>query len=313
MSLASLKIRTEEFKEDPISHLKLNNLKSAWLDCAVTWKRSSLFEFGPVDKQFVLEGIYSNPDIAAIEAIIANGLTPIDSSYVQGLGQGHTGILALEYLIYRDVGVSNVEIINSFTLNGSNGRRLDYLAALVAALQYYSDQALFRWSRGGENYVQEFIQSDGSDRNSSLGIVVNRMTELASLIRNERVGRPNGLFNGGVPQPDALDGSRSDHSLELLRGELDAIRSTFLGFRSASTNAVGINYLLNIVAGSSNNESLGILVGNQIDSVFAKVHAIKIPMSQALLSERQLISDLYLSVEKLDHLIKNDMGEALRL
>lgn len=313
MDALGLKINAEQFINDPVSHQKLNNLKSAWIRCALTWKRASLFAFGPVDAQFILEGIYSPPDVAGIENLISNGSTVIDSSYVSGLGSGYKGILAIEYLIYRNSKGNSSEIIDSFTVHSNGGRRLAYLKALVASLQHYSNQTLIRWSRGGENYVQTFILSDGNDQNSSIGILVGRMGQLASEVRTERVGRPNGLFNNGIPQPDALDGKLSDESLALLSGEIDAIQSAFLGFRNASTNAVGVNHLLNIVANSTSRESLGLVISNQIDTVYARIRSIKTPMSHALVSNQFLITDLYKEIEILDKLINNEMREALKL
>lgn len=312
LSIAGLKSKTKIFNEDPVSHGKLNDLKYAWLECALAWKRASLFTFGPIDSLVVLNGIYSSPDTIAISRIISDHSITIDSAYVQGLGRGLTGVLAFEYLLYGSSGGDNNKIIRSFTVEGSQGRKLAYLMALADALQYYSDMAMIRWSRGAENYVQQFIDSDGSDKESSLGVVVHRMAELAALIRKERVGRPYGVFNNGIPQPGTLDGRFSDQSFAMLRAEIDGLNAAYTGIRTGSINAVGIGMLVNIVTNSSGSEPIGPAIEDQLLLIYRKIDSFTTPFSEALVSERDLVGELYDEVEKLENLITN-MKEVLRL
>ncbi len=312
-SVNNLRYQVEQFKKDLVSHQKLNDVKGAWLQCAVAWKRVSLFTFGPVDESFVTAGIYGLPDTDGIETLITGSLDPIDSIYVRGLGPGYQGLQAVEYLLYGRG--DNQATINLFTREGSNGRRLAYLEALGAVLQAYADQALMGWSRGGENYVAAFIAADGSGQDASLGKIVYKMVDLVALMRKERLGRPKGIYDNGIPQPGAVDGKYSNKSLELFRAELEALAAAFTGVRDSHSSSVGsasgILMLLEIVAKESDSESVAPLITAQLSTIYSQSMSINEPLKDALVSQPQQVDELYKAVEKLETLMLEEMMQAL--
>ncbi|GAA4440535.1 hypothetical protein GCM10023091_24310 [Ravibacter arvi] len=312
-SVNGLIAETAAFADNTTDHRKLNRLKEVWLQCAISWKRISLFESNPANSQFIFDGIYGTPDTLEVKKILNNIEQNIDSSYIQGLNPNCKGIQTYEYLLFGQSKGDNATILELFADEIHGRRRSDYLLSLSKSLKYYADRGIYKWSAGGEDYVNKFIQADGAGSDGSISVLVNQMERHISLIKSERVGRPLGINNGGQPQVNALDGKWSNKCAELLLGEMDAILAVYLGHKVGSVNYTGLNLLVNIVSANSNNPSLSSEIENHIDSVYSKTLSISTPFDRALFSDRESVNELYQELETLEGLIKNDMKQALGL
>ena len=167
--------------------INLEEARSNLFDARLAYQKCSPYSsFGPSNSYAVRNELNTFPsDATLIEQNIASG------EYVLGSisNLDAQGFPAIEYLLWR---VNNdAEILNALT-NDSN--RCDYLTSLSARCQEIASTVSDEWT----SYSTMYIQQDGTDVGSSLGMVVNSLNlDFEKFIRDGKVGIPLGIRSLG--------------------------------------------------------------------------------------------------------------------
>ena len=310
-SVNNLRASITSYTNDPSNADKLYQLHNLYLWTALSWKQVATFTFGPIDQQFVLSNVYGPIDPSAIENAISKKGNIVDSTYMSTLGPGYRGLVAIEYLIYGTNKLDNKEVIAAFS--DENKQRVEYLRALGNDLQNNADLMAVAWSRGGKGYVGTFASATGDDRNSSLALLVDGMVRQLARLKDESIGLPMGLKNGGIPQPELVDGKYSNKSIDLLLAEIKGITKIFIGSNVPGGDGKGIIHLLDDANVQYNNDTLSSLISKQIIKVNESAVAIGIPLSEAVESKKADVNNLYVELNKFKTMIDVGVRKGMNL
>ncbi|MFC0185953.1 Predicted lipoprotein [Pseudarcicella hirudinis] len=302
---ALLQTAITTYSTDLSNEQKLILAQSAWIEAIKAWKASSVFIQGPITDKFLVNSIdYQTVSYDNIEKAITEGTT-IDNAYVESKGATVKGFQALEYLLF-DQNKKNSNIIGGYT--GANGaKRIAYLKALITNLKEKSALVLNAWKPSGENYVAKFISADGRDINSSLGVLVNNLIQLAYTVRDERIGAPYGHRTNNVPQPNLVDGRLSDISADLAIAELNSIESALQGKTATGAKGLGIYDLLDKLEAKSGSDLLSKVLSDQFTTVYTKIKAIPVPLRLAVVNNPAQVGAAYDEVKRLQVKLEVDM------
>lgn len=294
------------FASDVKNEQKLVATQQAWVEMAKAWKLASVFKQGPIEDKFLLsnidfssKGSYLN--VTLLEKTISDGTT-IDNAYIEGKGATVKGIHAIEYLIF-DKSKTNSTIINNYA-GITGGKRNSYLKALSINLKNQAKLIVDEWKNG---YVKTFINADGRDINSSLGVMSNKLIDLIYTVRDERIGAPKGNRNSGVPQPDLAESGINDMSIVLAINELKGIENAFLGKTPSGADGIGVDDLLDKLEAKSGEELLSKKIKNQFATVYAKLNAISKPLPIAVVNNKAEVQAAYDEIKKLQVMMEVDM------
>ena len=310
-SVNNLRASITSYTNDSGNANKLYQLHNLYLWTALSWKQVATFTFGPIDQQFVLTNVYGPIDPSAIENAISKKGNVIDSTYMSTLGPGYRGLVAIEYLIFGTDKLDNKEVITAFS--SENKQRVEYLRTLGNDLQKNADLMAVAWSRGGKGYVSTFATATGDDRNSSLALLVDGMVRQLARLKDESIGLPMGIKNGGIPQPELVDGKYSNKSIDLLLAEITGITRIFIGSDVPGGDGKGIMHLLDDANVQYNNETLSNSISKQIAIVEKSAVTIGIPLSEAVESKKPDVSNLYIELDKLRTMIDVEVRKGLGL
>jgi predicted lipoprotein len=294
------------YTADVKNEQKLMAAQQAWRDMAYVWKQASVFKQGPIEDKFLLsnidfstKGVYLNTTL--LEKAITDGTT-IDNAYIESKGSTVKGVHAIEYLLF-DKAQLNANVIGGYTgINCAN--RTAYLKALATNLKNQARLILDGWNGG---YVMTFINADGRDINSSLGILSNKLIDLIYTIRDERIGAPKGNRNNGIPQPDLAESALSNSSIALAVNELKGLENAFLGRTPAGVDGIGLDDLLDKLGAKSGNDLLSTKINNQFATVYTKLNAIPAPLQTAVINNKAEVQAAYDEIKKLQVLMEVDM------
>lgn len=294
------------YASDIKNEQKLIAAQQAWLAMAIVWKQASVFKQGPVEDKFLqsnidfsTKGVYLNPTL--LEKAITDGTT-IDNAYIESKGSTVKGIHAIEYLLF-DKSQTNATIIARYA-DAGGANRLAYVKALATNLKNQAKTILDDWKG---SYVTTFINADGRDINSSLGILSNKLIDLIYTIRDERIGAPKGNRNTGTPQPDLAESALSNSSVVLAVNELKGLENAFLGRTPAGVDGIGLDDLLDKLGAKSGSDRLSTKIKNQFSTVYAKLNAIPTPLQTAVINNKTEVQAAYDEIKKLQVIMEVDM------
>lgn len=302
----ALDLAITAYASDVKNEQKLIAAQQAWVEMAKTWKLASVFKQGPIEDKFLLSNIdYSSKgtylNITLLEKTISEGVT-FDNTFIEQKGATVKGIHVIEYMIF-DKSKVNSNVVNMYA-GVTGGKRISYLKALSINLKNQAKLVLDDWKNG---YVTRFINSDGRDINSSLGVMSNKLIDLIYTVRDERIGVPIGRRNNGTPQPDFAEAILSENSIALTINELKGIENAFLGKNLSGTDGVGIDDLLDKLEAKSGEELLSKKIKNQFAAVYVKLNAISKPLPVAVVNNKAEVQAAYDEIKKLQVMMEVDM------
>ncbi|MEQ9440598.1 MAG: imelysin family protein [Cyclobacteriaceae bacterium] len=276
----------------------LATVKNAWKAATLSWKTAEAFNFGPVDQMTLETSIDLWPTSAnGIEESIQNFNG--SDTYLQGIGSNRKGLPAIEYLLFH---ADETQIINEFT----DQHRAAYLSLLSHALNDHAGTLLNAWENG---YKNTFITNIGNDANASTTLLSNEMIFLLETVKNYKVATPLGLRTLSDPLPDQVESRYAGISLDLIEANLNIIENVFTGQDGRGFD----DYLdaLNIDDGEGN--SLSTTISQQIEKSHQSLEAINDPLENAVLTQQEAVEQLFIDLQELTVLMKNDMMSQLGL
>ena len=281
---------------DPsLSHLE--DARNALLDARTAFQKCTPYSsFGPSNSYALRNELNTFPsDTALIEQNIASG------EYV--LGSVSTldaqGFPAIEYMLWSG---NDDDILNALT---NENNRLDYLTALSARCQEISSTVSDEWT----SYSTMYIQQDGTDVGSSLGMVVNSLNlDFEKFIRDGKVGIPLGIRSLGNPLPGHVEAPYSGNSKALLTASLEGLLQLIEGSEGSSYSLS--TYMDHVGAQHSGTELSGV-IRNHINDLMNQVNAIDRPLEVWLVEEAGAADQLYTDLQQLVVYLKVDMTSSL--
>lgn len=304
----ALRGHVKMFTEDSTNVSKLLILRDQWLSTAVQFKTVSIFAFGPVDQDIFKTNIASPVNVKAVEELLSKNIS-IDIAIVKDLPADRKGLGAVEYLIFGENPSNYAEVINSFT---EKPQKTAYLRLICDDMQKYINNVLLQWSRAGEGYVDTFIGNDGDGPNSSLAVLYNAIFLQVSLVR-QRMEEALMLKIDDGYRPDLIEAPYSSKSLELLKAEIGALQPIFTGRPITSSDARGINWLLDKAEAKKGGILVSQAVMRQFDVISAKIDAIKLPLAEVVLSNPTIVKELMTEIDVLKALLEGDVRSNLYL
>jgi uncharacterized protein len=298
----------------------LDALQNAWKEAAFSWKRAEMYKIGPLDKDNNGNNLIAVIDFgsantmeianavntAGVENAINSAPGNIDNAYIESLTAANLkGLPTIEYLLFnRDQG--NSFILDQY-INGANvQKRKDYLKALGENLKIKSETIVNAWSPSGGNHLETFINADGRDIGSSIGMMVNEIVYQIEVIRNEKVGRPLGKRTNGSPQPLSVEAKYSNNSIAFIKENITGLERAFKGEGTAGDKS-GFDDLLNHLKAEFNGQPLAQLIKDQFGAVKQKADAVNMPLQDAISQNPAAVEALYTELNKLLVLTKVDM------
>jgi predicted lipoprotein len=307
-SMNALNEFADSYVYDSTNTQKLLILRREWTNAVISWKLSSIFMQGKFGNDMKSPKLYVPSNTEAIEQVISLNIPPFDPAYMQKLDERSRGLAAIEYLIFGSNQGSTESVILAFKDTGP--RRGAYLRALCQDLKRQSDQLLYEWSIAGNGYINKFMASNGPERSSSLGVLVDNVISTISIIKDDRIGTPLGM-NNGAPKPELVESKYGGASIAFIRAELESVRQIFTGMSTPTIGVRGLYWLMDQANARSGDAKLSAAIEAQFTDIFLKLDLIKIPLEKAIITNPRQVADLYASIEKLHTLIQEDMVPSL--
>ena len=271
------------------------------------WQRISYLEIGPAFNVLLRSSVNSFPaDKNSIEVNITNenyDLTALSS-------QDEKGFPAIGYLLYG-IGSTDTEIIEKYTTDANAANRLTYLEKVYTEIGIKISEVTAAWKTDGENYRQTFIDQDGTDIGSSIGLLINEVTRyIEADVRDEKIGIPLGKRSQGIPIPAEVEAGYSELSISLATENLKALHQFYLGKGSNGDQVSFYDYLIALNA-KYNGEVLADVIAGQFEKSIAAVSAIPEPYGSTVVNNPAAAEQAYTELQKLTILFKVDMSSAL--
>ena len=280
------------------SIINLEEARSNLFDARLAYQKCSPYSsFGPSNSYALRNELNTFPsDTALIEQNIASGEYVLGS--VSNLDA--QGFPAIDYMLWS--ANNDADILNALTNDSS---RCDYLTALSARCQEIASTVSDEWT----SYSTMYIQQDGTDVGSSLGMVVNSLNlDFEKFIRDGKVGIPLGIRSLGNPLPGHVEAPYSGNSKALLKASLEGLLQLLEG--SAGSSYSLSTYMNHVGAQHSGTELSGI-IRNHINDLMNQVNAIDRPLEAWLVEEAGAADQLYTDLQQLVVYLKVDMTSSL--
>lgn len=237
------------------------------------------------------ENIETNIDNAALD-IAANFKSTV-------------GFPAIEYIIFGAIGTTKQAIIDQFINSEKRGQ---YLTALTENLQTTANLLNNNWS----TYLQSIQNDISASEGSPIALLVNQLNFHYETLKNFKFKVPLGQFNGGVVQPQQLEGYYSDLSIPLAQQHFQGIRQVYnlIQLTPASENTI-YQYLVCLQAGEDNEELLADAIINQLVIIENLLNNLQSPLRETLVNDKASVDAVHLEMQKLVPLLKRELPSAL--
>ena len=159
------------------------------------------------------------------------------------------------------------------------------------------------------SYSTMYIQQDGTDVGSSLGMVVNSLNlDFEKFIRDGKVGIPLGIRSLGNPLPGHVEAPYSGNSKALLTASLEGL---LLLIEGSAGSSYSLSTYMNHVGAQHSGTELSGIIRNHINDLMNQVNAIDRPLEVWLVEEAGAADQLYTDLQQLVVYLKVDMTSSL--
>lgn len=279
----------------------LELLRNQYKVTYLAWQACSSAEFGPAGMQ-TLKAIFNTypVDTPQIFSNINSGSYNLESA--QNIAA--IGLPAVDFLLFG-LGNTDAEILNA--LNNQNVQ--NYLLDVSALLATKSNLVSAEWN---SSYRSSFVQANGTDVGSSLGMIVNEMNlDFERFIRDGKVGIPLGKRSLGTPQLDKLEAVYAVYSLELLQESIKSLKELYTGTSAEGIDGLGMDDYLDAVKASHSGQNLNTTILNQFEAIETSMNVINTDLATAILNNPTQVEDLYNAMQQMVVYLKVDLASNL--
>ena len=184
---------------------------------------------------------------------------------------------------------------------------------LVNQIANNAESVNIKWSSNGGNYVNQFNGANGTDAGSSLGQVINALTQhIERHLRDGKLGIPNGNRNfSGTSLPGHVEALYyGNTSIELALENLNAIEAFYNGSNNDGVEGIGLDDYLISLGAEYNEGTLNDAIKAQFAACRNKLNAIPKPLKESLTSNKANIDEAVKELQRLIILFKADIPSA---
>lgn len=286
---------------------KLTQAQSAWRDAKLSFNKTELISFGPVNRQEYIGHFNFWPTrIGDIETAIRNN-NEFTLEIFDNLSGRIRGLPALEYLLFGENN-DNDEILNNL-----EAKRCSFIKFSAKRLELDAIAVASAWSANGENFSEEFSNAgQGSESfetiSSAINEIVNQMGSLIEIVKDNKLSKPLGLSSGGSENRTLLESYRSGYSQESILSNLNGLKEFYTGsFQNDGSTSSFYSYV------NFRNTGLANEIADLIDRSIDQASLISTPLSQNIeLQNTQNQIELAIdSLRDLQNLISGQLSSEL--
>lgn len=283
---------------------KLTALQTAFKTAYQLWQSASEFDFGPAEQANLRVNTNTYPtDISQITSNISSGT--YNPTLLANLSA--KGLPAMDYLLFG-TGADNNAILLQYTTDAQAAKRKTYLSTLSTELKTNITTVLTAWNGG---YKTTFINADGTDTGSSVGLLINQLVYDYEILKNYEIGIPAGVQSMGTTFPTKVQAYYSKMSAQLALLHLQAVQNLYLG-KSAQGDGSGLDdYLVQAKAKYTDGSSLNDVIKAQFATATTKLQVLTDPLSTQITANNSVVTAAYTELQKLTVLLKTDMPSSL--
>lgn len=290
-------------------HVSLLDLKSSWntfltnstdenlARVQANWKRSyihfdrmKMFEFGPAMNVGLAAALGTFPsDTAQIESnIVAENVNLQTATNIDAVGFN-----ALDYLLFNK---------NKLNAIKSDVKTKNYVAKLMDKMFNEVELTKNDWKQ----YKSTFVKGTGSSSTSPFALFINAYCKDFELLKNAKIGFPNGTQSLGVPLYEYLEAKYAGIGKIVLIENAKALHAVFNGNGYNNSSGIGLRAYLDALSKSD--------LANTIDERLNYLH--KHPESwsgsirENIEMNQQKVTDYYAYIQATTVFLKTDMTGA---
>jgi len=303
-ALNELKIETDVFLENK-NNTNLGKVQTAWLHAFEEWQFACMFNVGPAAEQGLNKSL--NEEIATFpisETKVSNILSTGQFS-MNDFNRDARGFLAIEYLVFGGIQISNETILDLFE---NQPARATYLQALIENCINRVSSVLGEWNG---TYKNQFVKNNGTDVGSSTSQLYNEFVKSFETIKNLKLELPLGLRPGQTQvEPQLVQAYYSGYSMNIIKKHTQAIENTYLGRGKNGVEGSSFRDYLKTVVGGPELISQTL---TQWSNVVAAQNSVPTnsPMSEQINSSPQALLDFRDELQKHTRFFKSDMSSLL--
>ncbi|WP_296313320.1 imelysin family protein [Winogradskyella sp. UBA3174] len=273
--------------------------RQQWKTTAINYEKTYVYHIGLARTQFLHNSIYNWPTVeGAIEYFISDN-DSIDATFMATISSQAKSLAAIEYLLFAE----NAATINSGFMNSE--KRRDYLRLSSIYLKTRADKLQNVWATSGEDYGTTFINNSGSGIQGSFNLYYNGIHNALDVTKSTKVGKPAGLENSQVINPELTQAYFSDTSKALVRVSIESVETAYF-----NTAGLGIDdYVFSI----TNNQDLNDAILNKINEIYAALNAMSLPLDEAVNQSNAQVEVLHTKIEDLRILFAVDVRSVLSI
>jgi predicted lipoprotein len=280
-----------------------NQLKEAYR----AYQSVALFELGPAEQELLRANLNTFPtDVNQINANIGAGTYDLGTAS----NLDAKGFPALDYLLFG-LGTDAPALVGQYTTDANAAKRKKYLTDLTMEIKTKAEKVNTAWSVTGGNYLNTFVNADGTDAGSSLGLLVNQLNWEYELLKNAKLGIPLGKKTLGTPLPESVEAYYSGMSSELARLGLQNIENVYFGIHRSGNNGIGLDDYLVSLNARRGETTLAEAIADQLRVVKNKLAALNDPLAGAIRTNPAPVNEAYAEIQKGVVLLKSDLPSQL--
>jgi predicted lipoprotein len=284
----------------------LQSVRSAWRETQSAWQPLEMLQIGPTIERRSQRHVNFWPVRPKLLEPLLAETKPLEPAMLETLGAAGKGLPALEYLLFAE------GTANSAQKKTSAKTHCNVLQALSIQIK---DEALglaTDWRKPNGGFARQLAEAgqcpqDGAfaSADQALSDVLNLLIAGLDAVKTRKLGKPLEK-SGDEAALERIESWRSGTSLEHIRDNLRGFEIAFFGFAKGGT---GLDDYLTAIE----RPGLARVVRQEFDVPRKALAAIRVPLREALLSQRKEVEALHKTVSRLQHLLETEVADALKV
>ena len=281
-----------------LTEANLNLAKDQWKITAKAYANIYAFNIGTIRDQFMHLALYNWPTLPSALENVINDNDAITEELLATKSPQIKTLSALEYLLFNaDSNTVNTQFVDDV-------KRQDYLKYTALDLKSQSERLLGLWNSPG-NYATTFIDNNDTGIRDSFNRLYNGLYNLIDTGKVTKIGKPAGLENSQINNPELTQAYFSSLSLTILKENINSVKNVYF-----NTEGLGIDdYVYHIIKNNDLNQA----VDNKINDIQNAIDAIPVPLYDAITSHPDLVTHLHTELDALGILFSVDVRSILSI
>ena len=285
----------------------LGALQNKFKEAYRAYQSVALFELGPAEQELLRASLNTFPaDVNQINANIGAGTYDLGTAS----NLDAKGFPALDYLLFG-LGTDAPAVAWQYTTDANAAKRKKYLTDLTLEIKNKAEKVNTAWSATGGNYFNTFVNADGTDAGSSLGLLVNQLNWEYELLKNAKLGIPLGKKTLGTPLPESVEAYYSGMSSELARLGFQNLENVYFGKDKSGNNGTGLDDYLVSLNARRGETTLAEAIAGQLQMAKNKLAALNDPLASAIRTNPTPANEAYAEIQRGVVLLKSDLPSQL--